>query len=188
MTISNFGKTVVEELGQVMATVSDQELDALKQAILSANRIYVAGAGRSLLMIRCLAMRLMQTGFQSYVVGETVTPAIKAGDLLIIASGSGETGSLKIMAQKAVDIGAKLAHITIFPNSTIGKLAHHVVQIPATTSKSSLATDMVSIQPGAGLFEQSLLLLGDSILLSINENCSLDQVNAGLMDLHANLE
>ena len=39
-------------------------------------------------------MRLMQMGYISYVVGETITPALKEGDLLIVASASGETNSV----------------------------------------------------------------------------------------------
>ncbi len=48
-------------------------------------------AERSGLMMRVFAMRLMHMGFESHVVGETLTPAVEKGDLLVIGSGSGET-------------------------------------------------------------------------------------------------
>jgi 6-phospho-3-hexuloisomerase len=72
------------------------------------------------MMIRGLAKRLMHLGFNAYVIGETITPAIEPGDLLIIDSGSGESGTLIVMANKAKKAGAKLALITIYPDSTIG--------------------------------------------------------------------
>lgn len=37
-------------------------------------------------MIRGLAMRLMHLGFDSHVVGDTTTPALAAGGLLIASS------------------------------------------------------------------------------------------------------
>ena len=64
------------------------------EAICKAKKIYVAGAGRSLLTLRCLAMRLMHLGFESYVVGDTTTPAFEKEDLRIAGSGSGETKGL----------------------------------------------------------------------------------------------
>ena len=57
-------------------------------------------------MIRGLAMRLMHMGYTSFVVGETITPAIQPGDLLVIASGSGSTETLTVIAEKC----KKLAH------------------------------------------------------------------------------
>ena len=54
--------------------------------ILNARRIYVMGAGRSGLVAKGFAMRLMHLGFQSYVVGETITPALQKGDVIVIFS------------------------------------------------------------------------------------------------------
>jgi 6-phospho-3-hexuloisomerase len=42
---------------------------------------------------------------------------------MIIATGSGETETLAVIAAKAKKIGAKLALITIYPESTIGRAA-----------------------------------------------------------------
>lgn len=186
MKVSEYTAMIADELKETLTRVPDNQTEQLIEAISHAQRIYVAGAGRSLLMIRSLAMRLMQTGFIAYVVGETTTPAITSQDLLIIASGSGETGTLKVMASKAKEIGASLALITIYPESTLGKLADCIIEVPAPTSKAE--SSYQSIQPGASLFEQSVLLIGDSIILRIGAVKAIQNPNLELMKLHANLE
>ena len=140
------------------------------------------------MMIRGLAMRLVHLGYQAYVVGETVTPAIEPGDLLIIGSGSGKTATLAVMADKAKKMGARLALITIYPESTLGKLADIVVQIVAATTKSAQDSGAKSIQPGANLFEQSLLLFCDAAVIRIIEKNGIEDSNVRLMKKHANLE
>jgi 6-phospho-3-hexuloisomerase len=156
-------------------------------AVLNAKKVFVAGAGRSLLMIRGFAMRLMHMGFEAYVVGETVTPSIEPGDILVIASGSGETGTLVVMANKAKKAGANLALITIFPESTIGKMADNIVQIVAATTKS-VHESVRSIQPGANMFEQSVLLFCDASIIRMIQRNNITEENTMLMKRHANLE
>ena len=46
-------------------------------------RIFVAGEGRSGFSAKGFAMRLMHLGYTVYVVGETITPALREGDLLV---------------------------------------------------------------------------------------------------------
>ena len=179
---------ILKELEGALKQSDPAQTEALVCGIIAANRVFVAGAGRSLLMIRSLAMRLMQLGFKAFVVGETVTPAIGPGDLLIIGSGSGETGTLVTIASKAKHMGAKLALITIYPDSPIGRLADITVQIKASTSKSDKDSGAKSIQPGANMFEQSLLLLCDAVAMRIIEVNQIADSNAKLMKVHANLE
>lgn len=187
MNVVEITAAILDELRQTLSQLDPAQTDAMVDAILSAKKIFVAGAGRSLLMMRGMAMRLMHMGFQAYVVGETVTPAITDEDLLIIGSGSGETGTLKVMAQKAKKIGAKLGLITIFPESTIGSLADCVIQVRAATTKGDRAS-VKSIQPGANTFEQSMLLIGDALVIQIISRCSISEENKELMKRHANLE
>ena len=68
------------------------------------------------------ANRLMHLGFQAYVIGEISTPHTKAGDLLIITSGSGETDALVSIAKKAKESGLYLGLVTMNPQSTLGKM------------------------------------------------------------------
>ena len=180
---------ILEEVKDKLSKVDPAQTDALIDAIRSADRIFTAGAGRSLLMIRGFAMRLMHLGLTVYVVGETVTPAITDRDLLIIASGSGETGTLKVVAEKAKKQGARLALITIHPDSSIGKIADLTVTIPAPENKTSRSEkETGSVQPGGSTFEQSVLVLGDAMIIQMLREMNVESGNKQIMSLHANLE
>lgn len=187
MQIKEILSGITEELSECFLGLHEEQLKELETKIKSADKIFVAGAGRSLLMIRGLAMRLMHMGFQAYVVGETVTPAIEKDDLLIIASGSGTTATLVVMAEKCKSIGAELALITTMPLSAIGKLADTIVVVDAATTKCD---DNIkkSFQLGANTFEQSVLLIGDAIIIDIISDEPLEEKNKALMKKHANLE
>ncbi len=137
-------------------------------------------------MVKAFAMRLMHIGITAYVLGETVTPSIEKSDLLIIGSGSGETESLCFMAEKAKQIGADLAVITIFSDSTIGKLADIIITIPAPTAKVKRETGVPSVQPKGSLFEQCMLILLEAIIIVLMEK--MNTVPDTLMRRHANLE
>ena len=187
MEIRDILQNITRELSACFAELEENQLKDLETRIRQADKIFVAGAGRSLMMIRGLAMRLMHMGFRSYVVGETVTPAIEPGDLLIIASGSGSTGTLTVIAEKCKKIGAKLALITTMPDSPIGRLADCIVEVKAATTKSD-ANTRKTFQPGANTFEQSVLLIGDAIVIDIISDGNLEEKNEILMKKHANLE
>lgn len=180
-------QAIAGELHTTLEELDDQELEAIKNAICKADKIFVAGAGRSLMMIRGFAMRLMHIGYIAYVVGETVTPAIAPGDLLIIASGSGGTDTLVSIARKCKEIGADLALITTNPVSAIGELANVIVQVKTISTKVN-GSSYRSVQPGSSTFEEAVLLIGDGLIANLVADKDVSDVNAVLMSRHANLE
>lgn len=185
MNTTSYTAAILEELQVALAAIDEAEAEQLVQAILAANQVFVAGAGRSGLMGRAFAMRLMHAGINAYVVGEIVTPGIGAGDLLIIASGSGETESLAVMARKAKAKGAALAAVTLNPSSTIGSQADVVVKLSGV-AKADSGSARPTIQPMASLFEQSMLLFYDALILRVMQSGQLD--TATMYARHANLE
>ena len=102
-------------------------------AISNAPRIFVAGAGRSGLMMKAFSMRLMHIGFDVHVIGDITTPNSRSGDLFILGTGSGETESLLSYANKAKKLGLNVITLTSFVDSTLGNLADITMQIPAPT-------------------------------------------------------
>jgi 6-phospho-3-hexuloisomerase len=182
-------KTILSELGNILEAVDIEQTENLADAILavksSNKKIYAAGAGRSLLMIRGFAMRMMHLGLNSYVVGETSTPAIQTDDLIVFGSGSGETGALTIMIKKAKSVGAKVAVITCNPDSTLGRQADILVQIP-------IEKGIKGFQPSGSTFEQGMLILCDALVLRILEKGGLPKgfhdIDKYIMRFHANLE
>ena len=162
-------KAILDELNGALSQVDPARVVKLIEAIESAKRIYVVGAGRSGLMVRTFAMRLMQMGLESYVIGETTTPPIGSGDLVIVGSGSGETGGPISMVRIAKSPRVKIAAVTVFADSTLGKLADLIVTIPAPTPKAKRSQPATSVQPMGSLFEQSLLALLDAVILMLME-------------------
>jgi 6-phospho-3-hexuloisomerase len=184
MTYAELVNEISAELLTTLKAVSEAELVALRQAILEANRVYVAGRGRSGLLMRAFAMRLMHLGLTAHVVEDVTTPAIGAGDLLVIGSGSGATESLVQYANRAKTLQARLALITTAANSRIGSQADYLVLVPAPSPK--LESGGASIQPMANLFEQSLLLILD--ILTIQLMSDLNLTSEQMFTRHANLE
>ena len=96
---------ILEELTENAKHISSSSLEKFANEIIKARHIFVAGAGRSGFVARGFANRLMHLGLEVFFVGEPTTPAIEKKDLLIISSGSGETDSLIVMANKAKKAG-----------------------------------------------------------------------------------
>lgn len=178
--------TVLDELQATLDQVSAESVSALLDALEEADRVFVAGAGRSGLMMRSFAMRLMHLGLKVHVVGETTTPAITDRDMLLIGSGSGATNSLLGHAERAKSIGAPVGLMTIRAESSIGQLADIILTIPAPTPKITEGTGPPSIQPMGSLFEQGLLLTLDAfIILLMNRH---GEHTDRMFTRHANME
>jgi 6-phospho-3-hexuloisomerase len=178
---------VVGEVQSCLAAVSAASLTAAVDALDAAPRVFVAGAGRSGLAMKALAMRLMHLGKDAHVVGDVTTPSIRPGDLLVVGSGSGATGGLRLQAARAKEVGARLLLFTIVPTSPIGVIADVVVVVPAPSPKAPGATGVVaSRQPRGSLFEQALFLLGDAAVLALMDLRG--TTSDRMFDRHANLE
>lgn len=175
---------IVEELRTALYSATDTY--PLRQDILHAQRIFVAGKGRSGLQMRAFAMRLTHLEMPVHVVDDVTTPAITENDLLLIGSGSGRTPSLIQYAEKARALNARLAVITIDEASPIAQYADCVLCLPAPTPKLEDTQLTGSILPMGSLFEQALGLLLDIVVLQLMTDLN---VNAKQMFArHANLE
>lgn len=186
MNIGGYAEAIKREIDAALSALDPKPCERLAEWIVRSKRIFLAGMGRSGLIMKAFAMRLMHLGLEAHVVGETTTPAIAAGDLLLIGSGSGETESLLAMARKTKTLGIDVALITIHPGSSIGRQADLVVRIPATTPKSAQPSAAASIQPKGSLFEQTMLLICESVVLRLMEMRGIDP--EGMFLRHANLE
>ena len=103
---------ILGDVGRTLRQVDADEVEALGAALLAAERVFVAGKGRTGLQMRAFAMRLMHLGLIVHVVDDVTTPAIGAGDLLLIGSSSGRTGSLLRYIETVGTTGARLATLT----------------------------------------------------------------------------
>ncbi|WP_134704574.1 6-phospho-3-hexuloisomerase [Ammoniphilus sp. YIM 78166] len=185
MNTTQYLNQVVQELSHTVELISNDDAEKLMNKILESKKIFVAGAGRSGFMGKSFVMRMMHMGIDAYIVGETVTANLEKDDLLIIGSGSGETKTLVAIAEKAKNIGGTVAAVTISPESTIGRLADIVVKLPGAPKNQSTG-DYQTIQPMGSLFEQTMLLFYDALILRFMEKKGLDSNK--MYGKHANLE
>jgi 6-phospho-3-hexuloisomerase len=166
------------------AVASSEQLDALADLLVSADRVFVGAAGRSGIALRMTAMRLMHLGLDVHVVGDVTTPAIGVGDVLLTASGSGTTESVVRTAQKAAAAGAGVGAITTAATSPLGDVADVVVVVPAAQKLDR--TTAASDQYAGSLFEQVVVLVGDGLFHALwqRQGSSADD----LWPRHSNLE
>ena len=166
------------------AVASSEQLDALADLLLSADRVFVGAAGRSGIALRMTAMRLMHLGLDVHMVGDVTAPAISTGDVLLTASGSGTTESVVRTAQKAAAAGAGVAAITTAPATPLADLADVLVVVPAAQKLDR--TGAASDQYAGSLFEQVVMLLGDGLFHALwqRQGSSADD----LWPRHSNLE
>jgi 6-phospho-3-hexuloisomerase len=176
---------IMQEIESVLSQVSIDEIEGFAQKVRSANRIFVVGEGRSGLMAKSFAMRLMHLGSTVYVVGETITPALEKEDVLAAVSGSGTTKSVVYTAEKAKKLGCSVLAMTTNPSSELGMLADSVLHVPAAT-KYRLEGEQLSVQPLGSLFDQCAHLLFDTICLAYAEQNAIE--NQAAFAKHSNLE
>jgi len=175
----------LSEIGDALVLVKEEEVNQLIKKIFSSRKIFVAGAGRSGILIRAFAMRLMQLGFSTYVVGETTTPAIGSEDLLILMSGSGETQYSYYILKNALKAGAYVYLVTAHEGSRMWKIAQGKIKIPGPTKLSPLEKHRSSQVLGS-LFEQGAFILLECVIDKISKEIKMRPED--IMLRHANLE
>ncbi|MGC2579215.1 MAG: hypothetical protein WA376_16755 [Terrimicrobiaceae bacterium] len=112
---------VLEENRQVLDAVNPQEIEGFIGEILRAKAVHLYGMGRMQLSVRGFAMRLKHMGFDTYVVYDTTSPRIGAGDLLIGHCAVTNVELNVIRLAKAA--GARVALLTAHPENEHGQLA-----------------------------------------------------------------
>jgi 6-phospho 3-hexuloisomerase len=175
-------KSAMKIIASNVKTVADEldysEVEAFITEILttqkSDKRVFILGAGRSGLVAKGFAMRLMHLGFDVYVVGETVTPAVESGDLVIAISGSGETRSINEMCALAKAKGTRLAIVTSNKESTLGQFSDTIVVIKGRTKASGMdfmerqvVGSHISFTPLGTMFEIATMVFLDGVIAEI---------------------
>ncbi|HLB70937.1 MAG: 6-phospho-3-hexuloisomerase [Candidatus Methanoperedens sp.] len=121
---------IADHIKKIASKLDNGSVTALVDGITNSKKIFLMGAGRSGLVAKAFAMRLMHMGFAVHVVGETTAPSVQAEDLVIAVSGSGETTSIANLGATAKKIGSKLATITSNKDSSLGRISDVVIVIP----------------------------------------------------------
>ena len=194
--IQDMMRLMASKVRSIANGISDEEVESLIREILNAKRVYVMGAGRSGLVAKAFAMRLMHLGLTSYVVGETVTPALNPGDLMVVLSGSGETKTVADIAESGKSIGGRLCLITSKRDSRIGRIADCCVVIESRRDEigdesaefeiRQMMGKHKSFAPLGTLFETASVIFADAVISRLME---IKEINVEtLRGRHVNIE
>ena len=160
MRFRNSLEHIIQETQHILEEVEEGKVKDAIKLFFEANNIFVYGAGRSGLVAKAFAIRLVHLGFPTFVVGETITRPVKKGDLVVLVSGSGETIPVAMTAEIARRLGAKIISITANPDSHIARFADIPIILKPRKKDASLA-------PLGTLFEISAWLFLDGIIAQL---------------------
>ena len=162
--------------------VDDASLQAFLNILQPARRVFLYGRGRSGFVARAFAVRLMHLGYQTYVVGETITAPVARDDVVILVSGTGTTYPVVMTAELGRRQGATVVSITAQPDSEIARLAHVVIPLMPPDSNGERAR----LAPLGTLFETSAWLFFDAVVALLMQR--LGETEASMRKRHATLE
>ncbi|RWF76016.1 MAG: SIS domain-containing protein [Mesorhizobium sp.] len=167
------GQEITDLLGQI-------DVDAFARLVQAfddpGQRWFFSGQGRSGLVAQMGAMRFMHLGRTVHFVSEVSAPSIRKGDALLIISGSGETPVSTGFARIAKAESAKIVTLTHKPAGTLAGIADVTLHIPIEESK----------QFGGSLFEQSCLILLDSVVFGLAQQIT--DAHKLMLSRHTNLQ
>lgn len=168
----------VKAVQQAVDGVPDATHASFVRAVLDADQIVVAGRGRSGHIASAFARRLGQMGLRAWGSEDTTVPRLGEGDLLIAATGSGETPTVLSLLRTAHSGGAKVLVVTRAP------------------ARGEIAADLIvelAVPQGAGhmfplgtLFEASALAFLDQVVVDLL--AALGATEKDLGERHTNLE
>lgn len=181
----SFRNAINQEIGEVLGHVDGKEVERLVDEILGAEKVFFIAVGRVFLSLQCFAKRLAHLGIESHVVGSVNEKAITDKDLLVAASGSGESIMPVEIAKKARKFNARIGLITSARESTLKNIADFAVHLPSPT-KNDPDYGVKSVQPMSTLFDQALHIFGDVVAMIIQNKQGLAKEE--LWMYHANLE
>jgi len=185
MDLQDWINTNILELNELTGGISCTLFEDLAELILNAHRIFVFGVGRTGYVMQMFAMRLMHLGLKAFVIPSPTTPSIREDDLLIVGSGSGSTPSVIEVVHRANSIGTLTASITLTDDSNLCKSVKR--NFPISCNKYEVASSLEeSMMPLGTIFEQSLLVLLDSLCIYIGKR--LGQTESKMQSRHSNLE
>ena len=194
MILNEAIEEIVDNIMVVSDETNEESVNEMMDILTSSKNVFVIGQGRSGLVARAFAMRLMHLGIGVYVVGETITPAIDDDDCLLAISGSGETSYIISIAKIAKMRDAKIVAVTSYSESTLGKMSDLVIHIKGRTKvdseknyiKRQMDGKHLSLSPLGTLFEVSTLIFLDALIAQLMDK--MGKTEDDLKKMHTVLE
>jgi 6-phospho-3-hexuloisomerase len=169
---------ILNEVKNALEKVDDTKIDDIVDAILAAETIFIYGVGRSGLVGKSFAVRLVQMGLDVHFVGDMTTPIVESNDLVIIISNTGETMSAVQTANIVRRIGAKVVSVTSAAHSKLGSASNIILEITPCRDDQRK-----KYAPLGTLFEVATSILLDSLVPMLMAR--LNQSESSLRRRHA---
>jgi 6-phospho-3-hexuloisomerase len=189
---------IIESVKKAASLLVPEQIDAIVETLMKARdkKILVVGAGRSGLVGKAFAMRLMHLGYQVYVTGETIAPILGPGDVVIAISGSVTTRLVVMMSKIAKEKrGAKIVAVTSYLDSPLGRLADQAAVVVGRTKMTRREDSYISRQlvgeheplaPLGTQFEVASMIFLDGIIAELMRR--LGKKEEDLKARHATIE
>jgi 6-phospho-3-hexuloisomerase len=192
-------KSAIEEILKNIESateyIEEDTINKFMDVLTESKNVFVIGAGRSGLVAKAFAMRLMHLGISTYVVGETISPAIYDDDCILAISGSGETKTIVSPVKIAKDRGSKVLALTSYPESSLGKLADSIMLVKGRTKvdmddedylKRQIDGNYTSLTPLGTAFELTSLIFLDGLITDLMQK--MGKTETDLKNRHTVLE
>lgn len=170
MTISeDSSKYLLKEIQKILGSDHKEKVEEVVDLILKADNIFVYGVGRSGLVAKGFAIRLVQLGLTVYFVGDIATPIVNDKSLVLIISATGQTMSAIQTANICRRVGAKVAAITGKATSKLAHAANVIFPLATETTDESR-----KLAPLGTLFEDAAMILLDGVIAELMEKMGQD--------------
>ena len=183
--IPKLASDILDEIQASLREVNVADLDALVAEIERAPKVFCLGAGRSGILLQAFCMRLNHLGCAAYMAGGVPCPPVGANDLIIVASGSGETRSVSAVLEQGRLAGARVALFTARRSRARSMAADVTVVIPAPSGLVNREHPQ-NLQPMRTLFEQGFFLLCEAVVCWLKLKKGIGEEE--MAERHANLE
>lgn len=178
MTVRQAADYLLERLTQVFQEEHEEAVQEALAYVASAPKVFVYGVGRSGLVGKAFAMRMVQLGLRVFFIGETITPIVEPNDVVVILSRTGETMSAIQTANIVRRVGGRVITLTARPHSKIAHASNLVIPLVDRRDREAHR-----YAPLGTLFEEAAFLLLDAFVTLLMEK--LGQTEEDMRKRHA---
>ncbi|MFQ6012613.1 MAG: SIS domain-containing protein [Thermoplasmata archaeon] len=178
MSFKDAAEFLVDHVETVFQEDFEEAVGEALAFLASAPKIFVYGVGRSGLVGKAFAMRMVQLGLRVFFIGETITPIVEPGDVVVIVSRTGETMSAIQTANIVRRVGGHVIAVTAQPGSKLAKASSLVLAIREPGDREAPRH-----APLGTLFEESTFLFLDALISLLMEK--LGQTEEDMRGRHA---
>lgn len=160
----------LNEVTESLARTDPRQFPDFLEALTKRRSVLLTGEGYCAGVVRVFAHGLSRLGIDARVVGESTTPGVKLGDLLVVVTEGGDSG---VMAQRVTGArgqGASVAVVTGEARSRLLTEAQMIILLPGPTRtpfSSQTTTDGQSL-----VFAEAAMLYLDAVVKALAEQIS----------------